>query len=739
VKPDRPEYQTLSCRAFVELYKGKNRIVTFKLDTTNLYRISSIATEGSASLLELFHPDLIFEQPDMVDLSFIQRYFSSQEQYLILSSYLEGTDSVADWVAKYFKDKDEHGFIKQLYKFLKTNKDAHVGPKPGSQFNFLVGNSEEKSPHKVSPKGRNSPGSPVYFVPGSPDSAQKRGRQQASNLDSTHEVGSPGQRLRSPKHQRTGHAHLRKASPRRLPTAEQLGDKYPCIVKGLIQSASNNKDTSPSLCTKLSEYFEKQVDQKEELVRICAEHLREKMLYRGHKVDQVLEAKWEPEFVKRFAEHGDLDQLMAGMKELAGPSHLQHAYTQPRLSLVAASPDLNHQLSKRLSSVGSPRKRNWRRMMSGEFRSSKRTPKRHTGRTFKGLDEEADGSGYEETDSVIDSFMSSCFSSRPISEAFQKALCAQMGPRLSLMLASPLNLVKARLGHLLSSQEMKTLEDLFLSVGAAEQNDILLFEKLCQVEYMGEGNFRADDELLNLLTLGKVDAPQAGPASNEELVWAFVEGHINFLNRVGKLNQDEAEFLLYLLDEAEEVLMAAYEAFSLDRQTQELIETLRLVCVKMDDQPETPDSERNSSQTGSAPPTPGNPQPEEGRDSWPRNFGKVLESNKISKMLFSFKTALSPAEFDLLQKVPAAHQIADKEDPRLEAVLKYGSELNPRSSLYDTFISFLKFCTNTLPSPGVCLFFQTCRASPLKELPSLHGVELVASSEARVCSCWTSS
>ncbi len=256
---------------------------------------------------------------------------------------------------------------------------------------------------------------------------------------------------------------------------------------------------------------------------------------------------------------------------------------------------------------------------------------------------------------------------------------------------------------------------------------------------MGEGNFRADDELLNLLTLGKVDAPEAGKANNEELVWAFVEGHVNFLNHIGKLTQDESEFLLYLLDEAEEVLMAAYEAFSLDHHTQELIETLRLICVKMDDQPDLPDSNRDCSLVDSRPPTPGNPRPEEGRDSWPRNFGKVLESNKISKMLFAFKNALSPAEFDLLQKVGATHQIADKEDPRLEAVLKYGSELNPRSSLYDTFISFLKFCTNTLPSPGVCLFFQTCRTSPLKELPSLQGVELVAPSEARVSSCSTSS
>jgi len=467
VKPDRPEYQTLSCRAFVELYKGKNRIVTFKLDTMNLYRISSIATEGSASLLELFHPDLIFEQPDMVDLSFIQRYFSGQEQYQILSSYLEGTDNVSEWVAKYFKDKDEHGFIKQLYKFLKTNKDSQASPKPSNQFNFLVGNSEEKSPHKVFPKGRNSPGSPVYFVPGSPDSIKKSGLQLSSNLESTQEVGSPGQRLRSPKHQRPGH---RKASPRRLqlPTAEQLGDKYPCIVKGLIQNASNNKDSSPSLCTKLSEYFEKQVDHKEELVRICSDYLREKTLFRGQKIDQILDAKWEPEFVKRFAEHGDLDLLTAGLKEVVGPTPLQHALTQPRLSLVAASPDLNHLLSKRLSSVGSPRKRNWRRMMSGEFRSSKRTPKRHTGRTFKGLGEEADGSGNDETDSVIDSFTSSCLSNRPISEAFQKALCAQMGPRFSLLLNSPLNLVKARLGHLLSSQEMKTLEDLHLSVVSAD-------------------------------------------------------------------------------------------------------------------------------------------------------------------------------------------------------------------------------------------------------------------------------
>jgi hypothetical protein len=443
--------------------------------------------------------------------------------------------------------------------------------------------------------------------------------------------------------------------------------------------------------------------------------------------------------VKKFAEDGDLDLLIAGMKEMVGSSHLMHALTQPRLSLVAASPDLNHQLSKRLSSVGSPRKRNWRKMMSGEFRSSKRTPKRHTGRTFKGLDEEADCSGYDETESVIDSFTSSCFSNRPISEAFQKALCAQMGPRFSLLLNSPLNLVKARLGHLLSSQEMKTLEDLFLSVRSAHQNDILLFEKLCQIEYNGEGNFRADDELLNLLTLGKVDSPEAAKGNNEELVWAFVEGHVNFLNHIGKLNQDEAEFLLYLLDEAEEVLMAAYEAFSLDHNFSELVETLRLVCVKMDDQPDVTESERNCSLVNSSPPTPGNPTPEEGRDSWPRNFGKVLESNKISKMLFSFKNALSPAEFDLLQKVAQADQIADKEDPRLEAVLKYGSELDPRSSLYDTFINFLKFCTNTLPAPGVCLFFQTCRTSPLKELPSLQGIELVARPHPRASSCSTSS
>lgn len=174
---------------------------------------------------------------------------------------------------------------------------------------------------------------------------------------------------------------------------------------------------------------------------------------------------------------------------------------------------------------------------------------------------------------------------------------------------------------------------------------------------MGENNFQADDGLLALLTLERTELVQI---TEEETVWSSIESHLNFLNNIKKLTSQETEFLLYLLDEVDEIIVGVYECFSLTLDLQELIETLRILCVQLDEQPDIPEDVRGTPHRNSDigdcsrySYSQASPQgvPEQGRDSWPRNFGKVIDSNKVTRMLFSFKHTLEGPDFEQLNKV----------------------------------------------------------------------------------------
>ena len=467
VKPECAEFQTLSCDSFIELYKGQNRIVTYKLNTINLYRVASIAAEGSAGIIELFHPDVLFEQEDMADLSCIQKYFSTQELTMILSSYLEGDDNVGEWFQKYSKNKDEHGFIKQLYKFL-SKKQSKSSQPANTHFNFLVGKSNDTSKTKPTLEG-----SPVCYGPPSHSSGGRmESPETGRETTSPNELHSPGQRIRSPRSKlsprhKQSPTNIKKLIPisTKLPTGDQLGPKCPLIVKGLLLTADSHHDSSYiSLKTILSSCCSNPKTQTEELSKACAKYIKDKVGISSPKLAEILEGKFEPDFVKSFSMTGDLDSFIKSIRDF--PGIMPNKDSMKPKNRILESPDVGLQgLSKKLQSMDFPRKQNWRRMMSTDFRTGRRgVKKRYTGRTNRNIEEDTDGLGFDDGESIIDSTGSSCLSNRPIPEIFQKKLCSAMSPRFKSFLDPPFNLVKARLGHLLSSQEMSNLEKLYIAV-----------------------------------------------------------------------------------------------------------------------------------------------------------------------------------------------------------------------------------------------------------------------------------
>lgn len=479
ISNNRPEFNTLSCNAFMELYRGMNRIVTFKLCTGALFRMANIVMEGTAEINELFSTSSILEQPDMEIFSFIENYFNSEEVDMILSSYLDSVEPLCSYFAKYERDGNQNKFISHLYHFLKTIKNPLS--KTGSP-----GNSR-------SPGVSSSKNSPVANGRISPRSKSRKDSKKSSS-PSKHSkptvfFAEPVILPRSSE---------KAAAQRPIQKRESESKKLRCLSSGyapvvcgfLVAFRLNNKTISefPALNDKIKNHLSedwrcpsKQISQMD-LNSTCHKIVLSKIpeLTEDSLKKMQLEKPLNPA-IAEFVLTGDLDRLASRLKDMlrkrlrsearypGSPMRLD-VYDSPQhfscsMTHKAASPD-----HRRFQMV-------MRRMMSGELKVKKRSDKTknkkkqpHKMIVFRGNShQDCDGSGID--DEVEMSVIASSVNSSSISqkkyfegEGKENPIFSKMIPRIKEILDGGYRIVENRLLPILSPEEMNRMSQLYNQV-----------------------------------------------------------------------------------------------------------------------------------------------------------------------------------------------------------------------------------------------------------------------------------
>lgn len=114
----RPEYNSLNCVCFLELYRGTNRLVTYPWCTSNIYKIASLVYEED-EVDQFFPLEYLMEQEDMKEFAFMWNYFTEKEVAHLMRDYLREADPVTNYFAKFRRSRDQSKLVSCLYRHLR--------------------------------------------------------------------------------------------------------------------------------------------------------------------------------------------------------------------------------------------------------------------------------------------------------------------------------------------------------------------------------------------------------------------------------------------------------------------------------------------------------------------------------------------------------------------------------------------------------------------------------------------
>lgn len=179
------------------------------------------------------------------------------------------------------------------------------------------------------------------------------------------------------------------------------------------------------------------------------------------------------------------------------------------------------------------------------------------------------------------------------------------------------------------------------------KNNIDLFEKLLEADFVGEEDYELDEDLVNMLVAEARSVPNENQGT-KVFVMNFIRAHLTTLYNGRRFGTDEYELLQELMqDNGDEVILGAYEFFSMNRNESELIETLGLLAKLEIDEVEidygSPIQESVQVQE--------NKTSDYQRDSWPHGFQTMVDRSKALKILEEFKPLMSSVKYTILYGV----------------------------------------------------------------------------------------
>ena len=170
---------------------------------------------------------------------------------------------------------------------------------------------------------------------------------------------------------------------------------------------------------------------------------------------------------------------------------------------------------------------------------------------------------------------------------------------------------------------------------------------------MGEEDYELDDDLVNMLLAEHRSAPLDNQTS-KVFVLNFMGAHLTTLYNGRRFTTDEYQILHEIMqDGGDDIILASYECYCLNRNEGDLVETLCLLAklelldMELDcDSPiqesfhvEQEESKRSDYQ----------------RDSWPHGFQTMVDRSKASKILEEFKPLMSSVKYTILYGVVSPH------------------------------------------------------------------------------------
>lgn len=186
------------------------------------------------------------------------------------------------------------------------------------------------------------------------------------------------------------------------------------------------------------------------------------------------------------------------------------------------------------------------------------------------------------------------------------------------------------------------------------KNNVELFEKLLEVEFVGEDDYELDEDIVNMLVAEHRTIPMDGQASRI-LVINFIKAHLTTRYNGRKFSTEEFRVLFELMESGDDIILAAYECYCLNKVEADLIETLCVLAkfeiqdqeeeidygspIQASDHVENEESKRGDFQ----------------RDSWPHGFQTMVDRSKASKILEEFKPLMSSVKYTILYGVILSH------------------------------------------------------------------------------------
>jgi hypothetical protein len=174
-----------------------------------------------------------------------------------------------------------------------------------------------------------------------------------------------------------------------------------------------------------------------------------------------------------------------------------------------------------------------------------------------------------------------------------------------------------------------------------------LFQKLLEATYSGDEDYEIDRDLINII-LAEHTTEQKDTSTAAVIVSNFINAHLTCMAMGRRFDDRELELLQMITDQMDEVVFGAYECYSLDKNEDELLETLR-VLIKLEIEEEELDcmscdyqSSRGKQESKHS---------DYQRDSWPMGFEKMVDRTKASNIMETFKDMMSTVKYSILQSV----------------------------------------------------------------------------------------
>lgn len=288
-------------------------------------------------------------------------------------------------------------------------------------------------------------------------------------------------------------------------------------------------------------------------------------------------------------------------------------------------------------------------------------------------DEEEDDEEYDDYyDEVDDGYGSGDGKKMNGRPRCQASFLSMLGSRLAKVIEPLFTFLKSKLEGVISEDEMKTLDNLY------SINDIALFKKLLEMQYVGLDDFEVDDEILNMVIAQREETAQRNKqsTSHRAIGRAIVAACLRNLLE-GRMLAEQQVCLIYdFFIGGDEDVIAVFEVFSQNKDFDDLAENLRVVCNFHEEWTE----EDNQIQPGSSGAL---QQAAPQRDSWPRGFERLVDKTKATKNLESLRSQLP------YQAYLSLHQEVESDDTFVVDLLNHASSFERNESLYNLYKKFL--------------------------------------------------